>query len=303
MSGKRKTIEAEHVRKIDVERMRKQAAELGAIAQEQATLAAKQATLAGQHAAHLAEQGKEWATPHVEAAAAWAGPKVDKAWRETVKATAPKVEHATEAVRPVVDNAYERIVDDYLPRVQKAMHDAADAAAAANGKAAAKATKGAKAAAKATKSGAKAAAATKAGKAARKALAEEPKKGHALGRTLGWVLVGTAAAGTGYLLWRRSQPVDDPWAEEYWEDTTVTSPATSTEPGPAGKAGAADKAKAAASGAATTAKEKAGEIKDKLAKAKDSSTGTPGQTWESDQAKPGQEHRAEGEGPSGTPAT
>ena len=31
--------------------------------------------------------------------------------------------------------------------------------------------------------------------------------------------MGTAAvAGAGYLAWRRSQPIDDPWADEYWAD-------------------------------------------------------------------------------------
>ncbi|MCK6210360.1 hypothetical protein KZX45_07370 [Georgenia sp. EYE_87] len=267
MLRKRKAIvvvEPEH--KFDAERLRKQAAALGAVAQVQAAQAAKQAAVAREQAAHLAELSKDWATPRVEAAAAWAGPKVDKAWRETVKATAPKVEHATERVRPAVDNAYERIVDDYLPRVQKAMHDAADAAAGGEGL-----------------SGK----ASKAGRAARKALSEPPQKSHGLGKTLGWVLVGTAAAGTGYLLWRRSQPVDDPWAEEYWEDTTVTSPAASTESGTAG-------------GTASTVKEKVGEAKEKVAGAADSSGAKPGQTWEADTPRPGQEHKVEDQGPSGT---
>jgi len=30
---------------------------------------------------------------------------------------------------------------------------------------------------------------------------------------------GAAAAGA-YVVWRRSQPVEDPWAEEYWADST-----------------------------------------------------------------------------------
>mgnify|MGYP000991280955 CR=1 FL=1 len=28
-----------------------------------------------------------------------------------------------------------------------------------------------------------------------------------------------AAAGAAYVVWRRSQPVEDPWAEEYWADS------------------------------------------------------------------------------------
>ena len=41
-----------------------------------------------------------------------------------------------------------------------------------------------------------------------------------LGRTLGWLTVATAAAGAAYIVWKRSQPVEDPWAEEYWADST-----------------------------------------------------------------------------------
>ncbi|EJN84391.1 hypothetical protein HMPREF1129_2679 [Actinomyces naeslundii str. Howell 279] len=32
-------------------------------------------------------------------------------------------------------------------------------------------------------------------------------------------VAGAAAAGA-YVVWRRSQPVEDPWAEEYWADST-----------------------------------------------------------------------------------
>ncbi len=45
-----------------------------------------------------------------------------------------------------------------------------------------------------------------------------PQKKHRAGKVVGW---GTAAAGVGavaYLLWRRSRPIEDPWAEEYWVD-------------------------------------------------------------------------------------
>ena len=30
-----------------------------------------------------------------------------------------------------------------------------------------------------------------------------------------------AAAGAGYGLWKRSQPIEDPWAEDYWADLEV----------------------------------------------------------------------------------
>ena len=180
------------ISEVDADKVRQQAADLGHVLSEQAAKA-------GELATSLAGQGKVWATDV-------AGPKIDKAWRDGVKVAAPKVEAAAEKARPAVDAAHDRIVDDYLPRVQKAMHDAAEAA---SGKGNVKDKAG------------------KAGKAAQKALTTKPKK-HRGKKTFGWILVGTAAAGTGYLLWRRTQPVDDPWAEEYWEDTTVTAPAEAT---------------------------------------------------------------------------
>ncbi len=176
------------IREVDTDKVRQQAVELGHVLGEQAGKA-------GELAASLAGQGKVWATDV-------AAPKIDKALRDGVKVAAPKIEAAAEKARPVVDTTRDRIVDDYLPRVQKAMHDAAEAA---GGK------------------GTVTEKATKAGKAAQKAITTKPRKKGA-GKKVGWILVGTAAAGTGYLLWRRTQPVDDPWAEEYWEDTTVTTP-------------------------------------------------------------------------------
>lgn len=33
-----------------------------------------------------------------------------------------------------------------------------------------------------------------------------------------WVFVLVAGAAAGIVAWRRSQPIEDPWAEESWED-------------------------------------------------------------------------------------
>ncbi len=192
MSRKQKISE------VDAEKVRQQAVDLGHVLSEQAGKASEIAV-------SLAEQGKVWATDV-------AGPKLDKAWRDGVKVAAPKIEAYAEKARPAVDGARDKLVDDYLPRVQKAMHDAAEAA---SGK------------------GTVTTKASKAGKAAQKALTTKPKKRRGA-KTFGWIIVGTAAAGTGYLLWRRTQPVDDPWAEEYWEDTTVTTPAAEVSTAPAG---------------------------------------------------------------------
>ena len=51
-----------------------------------------------------------------------------------------------------------------------------------------------------------------------------------LGRPLGWLTVATVAAGAAYVVWKRSQPVEDPWAEEYWADSEEEEEA---EPAPA----------------------------------------------------------------------
>ena len=51
-----------------------------------------------------------------------------------------------------------------------------------------------------------------------------------LGRTLGWLTVATVAAGAAYVVWKRSQPVEDPWAEEYW---AYSESAAEAEPAPA----------------------------------------------------------------------
>lgn len=176
------------ITEIEADKYRRQAIELSHALSEQAGKA-------GATAAALADQGKLWAS-------SVAAPKLDRAWRDSVKAAAPRVEAAAEKARPAVDHARDVLVDDYIPRLQKAMQDAARAASGED-------SLGGKA--------------SKAGKAAQKALSK-PTSSHSTAKTVGWILVGTAAAGTGYLLWRRTQPVDDPWAEEYWDDTTVTTP-------------------------------------------------------------------------------
>ncbi len=54
-------------------------------------------------------------------------------------------------------------------------------------------------------------------KAAAPLVVVQPKKKKKRGRKIcGLGLLGGLAAGAGYLLWKRSQPVEDPWSEEYW---------------------------------------------------------------------------------------
>lgn len=210
----------------------------------------EQAGEAGKAARQFAEQGKDWATPKVEAAMDWAGPRVEKAWKAGVTATAPKLADAAGKSRDAVDIAHDKLVDDVLPKVIAALEDAARAAAGGADDVQDRVHSAVGKAEKALKEQEKAA-----------------KGGSKLGKTLGWVLVGSAVAGAGVLIWRRTQPVDDPWAEEYWDDSVapaVETPATT----PAETKPVTEKVQDAAAGA----KDKAAGAKDKLAEtAKDAS--------------------------------
>lgn len=85
-----------------------------------------------------------------------------------------------------------------------------------------------------------------------------PKRGR---KTLLFLVLAAAAACAGYLLYRRSQPVDDPWAEEYWEDVEVSE----FDPEEAAEK-AQDKAKEVAQDVADKADQTVEAVKDKLDK-------------------------------------
>src|SRR5690606_11317452 len=57
---------------------------------------------AGKIAKSLADQGKDWATPPVEAAIEWAAPRVETAWKKSVEAAAPRVVEAAGKSRDAV---------------------------------------------------------------------------------------------------------------------------------------------------------------------------------------------------------
>lgn len=196
----------------------------------------------------------------MEAAIDWAAPRVEQVWNKGVNATAPRVVDAADKSRDAVDAAHDRLVDDVIPRIIKAMEDAAESA-----KSSADAAHGRTVAAIAA-----------AEKAAKKQQAAA--NSNKLAKTLGWVLVGTAIAGAGVLIWRRTQPVDDPWAEEYWDDATVSSSSTpsvvdkakhAASDAAASLSDAAGKAKAAAADAVDKAKDAAGDVADKAKHAAD----------------------------------
>ena len=132
-----------------------------------------------------------------ERAAVWAAPRVNKARTEVAKAA----KEAQLRAQPVVEEARTRVVEDYAP----AAHRAAVAAQAAAGT-----------------EGTLTERAQRIAVAAKNAALEIPevpvKKKHPVLKTLGWLALAGAAAGAAYVVWRRSQPVEDPWAEEYWAD-------------------------------------------------------------------------------------
>lgn len=85
-----------------------------------------------------------------------------------------------------------------------------------------------------------------------------PKRGR---KALLFLVLTAVAGGVGYLLYRRSQPVEDPWAEEYWEDVEVSE----FDPEEAAEK-AQDKAKEVAENVADKADEAVDAVKDKLDK-------------------------------------
>lgn len=61
-----------------------------------------------------------------------------------------------------------------------------------------------------------------------------------VGRGIGLGLAAAGAVGAAYLLWRRSRPLEDPWAEEYWAKLTsnMDNPEVPVETAENGDAGA-----------------------------------------------------------------
>lgn len=137
-------------------------------------------------ATQLAEQGYEWAAP-----------KAQSLYEDTVTYVAPKIEEAAVKVRPYLDNVHDKVVDDYLPRIEEAAREAQRAF---------------------SEDGSIAEKVTKATDVAVETLKTPKKRRFRAGRAALWTLGTAAVAGAGYLAWRRSQPIDDPWADEYWAD-------------------------------------------------------------------------------------
>ena len=208
-----------------------------------ASATSKQAAALAHQAQDLAAQGMEWAGPKAEEAIAkarpafddavkkateyagqaqeWAGPRVEDAVKsaehladQASALTKQGLEWVTPHVEEALDKAHEakdKVVTDYAPRAKAAalaVSEAAHSEGDVKSKAAA------------------------AQESAVKALTTEPAKKGRAKKCLGIFAALSAIAGGVFYFWKRSQPVEDPWAEAYWEDIkdTVASPAAAPSP-------------------------------------------------------------------------
>lgn len=115
----------------------------------------------------------------------------------------PMAEEAVTFASEAKDKAVDKAKNDYLPKAKRVAHAAVDAARESDGSVKERAKAVSEAAASAVK---------------------EPKaKKKCCRRFFKTLVVLGGAVGATYLVWKRSQPVEDPWAESYWEDVTEES--------------------------------------------------------------------------------
>ncbi len=179
---------------VDTDRLKSQAAEVGA--------ALSEASIRAGHAAeHLAHQTKDAAYQAKD----WATPRVERAWNEGRRVAGPKIEEAVETAAekalPLVDKTHDRLVEEVLPKFVAALSAAAAAAAVGADKA-------------------RDVANARLTELAHVEVPVPPKKSHT-GAKIFWWLTGIAVVGAVIAAIRRNQPTSDPWAEEPWEDAEV----------------------------------------------------------------------------------
>lgn len=183
-------------------------------------------------AQELAHQGIEWATPIATETAIKLRPVVEEARvkaahladqaqelaHQGIEWATPIASETAERVRPVVDEAMvkaadtkEKVVNDYAPKAKRVAKAAAAAALETEGdfKARAHAVQ----------------------ESATKAL-EDPKPKRRGRKFLGTVGLIAGCGIAAYYVWVRRQPVEDPWAEAYWEDDAPTADPVSPEAAP-----------------------------------------------------------------------
>lgn len=147
-------------------------------------------------ATDLAEQGLDWAAPRAQAALEEALKKATP----VVESAADRVQEAADRAQPFLSDVRGHVVDDYLPRINRAVEDSSAALSSDLPLAE------------------RALAARQASLIALTTPTVKARRKRRLLRVLGWTAATGAVVGVGYLLWKRSQPIEDPWAEEYWAD-------------------------------------------------------------------------------------
>ncbi|MGO3042167.1 hypothetical protein [Ancrocorticia populi] len=194
------------------------------IAQQAQTLAAQGAEWAAPHiedatkkaseyadqATELTKQGIDWATPHVEDAVKKASEYADHATELTKQGIDWATPHVEDALDKAND-AKDKVLNDYVPRA-KAAAKAANEAARSDGDVKTKAVA--------------------VQESTTKALTTSPKKKGRAKKFFGIFAALGALGGGVFYLWKRSQPVEDPWAEAYWEDVKSATPASANTPEP-----------------------------------------------------------------------
>lgn len=166
---------------------------LGRQAGEWANLIGSRAGTFGESAKHLAEK----ATTEANVYAHKAGKQAKQYADQGAKWASPHIESASRKAQELTETAVDRWEHDVRPRVQAA----ADAAREEAGKDSSLKDK-----------------AVAVSGATSKALQTPPPAPKKKSRKFGWLVVGAATAGIGYFIWKRNQPIEDPWAEAYWED-------------------------------------------------------------------------------------
>lgn len=163
---------------------------------------------------------RAWAGPRLEDAGKRIAPvaqetaqRVNEAAHDAANKARPFVEDAAEKIRPYVEDASEKVRSDYIPMVVGAATATIDDVKSGSKEF----TKKAKAAADAAKKEA-----LKKQKEIMKAQKKEKRKARRKKCFVSTLIVGSVAS-VGYYFWKRSQPVEDPWAEAYWEDVAVSS--------------------------------------------------------------------------------
>lgn len=185
-----------HTPHFDTDRVKAQAAQFR-------DALAVNAGRAAVRAADLAGQGLEWAAPRAQAALENAVERATPLLHDAAdraSAAALKAQAAAEQAKPAIQDMHDRVLEDYLPRINRAATEAATAVSS-DGAVLDRARK-----------------ALDVSSAALTTPTVAPRKPRRFLRACGLTAVGAGLAGLGYVLWKRSQPIEDPWAEEYWAD-------------------------------------------------------------------------------------